>query len=164
MADRDGSGDEREDEPFVVSGQLKLKGGLKLTRKKKHKSKKKSKKHKKDKADGKRSRDSNGKKDDNDDDDDAEGEEVDEKGFSKRARVEGGDGDDDGADGYSDDADDGLTPAQREFERIRLARESKTLEKIVSKSYRERVDEFNEYLGSLSEHHAVANVGNAGMG
>lgn len=156
MADRDGSSDERDDEPFVVSGQLKLKGGLKLTRKKKKKSKKKSKKHKKEKDDAKRSRD-------DDDDDDAEAgasNDVDGEDGAKRARTEDGEEDEE----QYEDGDDGLTPAQRAFEKVRQEREAKTLEKLVSKSYRERVEEFNDYLGSLSEHHAVANVGNAGMG
>ena len=43
-------------------------------------------------------------------------------------------------------------------------REEKRLKKIVAKSHREKVNDFNNLLASLSEHHDVPKVGNAGMG
>lgn len=48
-----------------------------------------------------------------------------------------------------------LTPAElRHLERKRKTEEAR-LEKLASKTHKERVREFNEHLGSLSEHHDI---------
>ncbi|KAI6681070.1 hypothetical protein NL676_034951 [Syzygium grande] len=55
--------------------------------------------------------------------------------------------------------DDRLTPAERRFfqqtEKIELER----LAKMASKSHRDRVQEFNQYLANLSEHYDIPKVG-----
>lgn len=55
--------------------------------------------------------------------------------------------------------DNRLTPAERRFlqqaEKIELER----LAKMASKSHRDRVQEFNQYLANLSEHYDIPKVG-----
>lgn len=59
---------------------------------------------------------------------------------------------------------DKRTAAEKAIDRIRAEREEALLRQSASLSYREKVDKFNNYLESLSEHHDVPKVGNAGMG
>ena len=47
---------------------------------------------------------------------------------------------------------------------MRKKRESEIVGRMVQKTHREKIDEFNNHLASLSEHHDVPKVGNAGMG
>ncbi|KAI9203999.1 putative C31G5.21 protein [Polychytrium aggregatum] len=51
------------------------------------------------------------------------------------------------------------TKAELKFEEAQMKRQSEKIEKIVSKSHKERVSEFNNYLSSLSEHHDIPKVG-----
>ncbi|XP_012076315.1 protein FAM32A [Jatropha curcas] len=55
--------------------------------------------------------------------------------------------------------DDHLTPAERRYlqqwEKIDLQR----LTKMASKSHRDRIQEFNQYLANLSEHYDIPKVG-----
>jgi len=54
---------------------------------------------------------------------------------------------------------DRRTPAQRRHDEILVAREKERTAKMASKSHRDRVREFNEYLGALTEHHDIPKVG-----
>jgi protein FAM32A len=42
--------------------------------------------------------------------------------------------------------------------------EEQQMRQNVKTGYRQKVDKFNSYLESLSEHHDIPKVGNAGMG
>ncbi|KAE8914135.1 hypothetical protein PF005_g1087 [Phytophthora fragariae] len=69
--------------------------------------------------------------------------------------------------GESDDAQvdmDDMTPAQRRHAKHQKKREQEAIEKAASKTYRERIEELNQYLGSLTEHHDVPRVSAAGNG
>ncbi|KAH7476810.1 hypothetical protein PRIC1_000816 [Phytophthora ramorum] len=59
---------------------------------------------------------------------------------------------------------DDLTPAQRRHAEHQKKREQEEIEKVASKTYRERIEELNQYLGSLTEHHDVPRVSAAGNG
>ena len=59
---------------------------------------------------------------------------------------------------------DKRTAAEKAMDRARAKREDELMRKSAALSYREKVDKFNNYLESLSEHHDVPKVGNAGMG
>ncbi|OQS07153.1 hypothetical protein THRCLA_20212 [Thraustotheca clavata] len=58
----------------------------------------------------------------------------------------------------------GLTPAQKKHEKFKAKREEEVIKKQASKTYRERVEEFSNYLGNLTEHHDVPRVSAAGNG
>ncbi|KAF0720461.1 Aste57867_287 [Aphanomyces stellatus] len=58
----------------------------------------------------------------------------------------------------------GPTPAQKKHQKFKAKREEEEIMKQASKTYRERVDEYSKYLGSLSEHHDVPRVSAAGNG
>jgi protein FAM32A len=60
--------------------------------------------------------------------------------------------------------DDGLTVAERKSLKIKLEREKAELEKLAHKSHRERVEEFNEKLSSLTELNDIPRVSAAGNG
>mmetsp|Transcript_12810 Transcript_12810/g.14459 ORF Transcript_12810/g.14459 Transcript_12810/m.14459 type:complete len:117 (-) Transcript_12810:190-540(-) len=62
------------------------------------------------------------------------------------------------------DYDEDLTPAERRSLKIKKEREHQELEKIAGKSHRERVEEFNDKLGSLTEHNDIPRVSAAGNG
>jgi len=49
-------------------------------------------------------------------------------------------------------------------EKISRERETKKLRAQASESHREKISRYNKHLASLSEHHDVPKVGNAGMG
>ncbi|KAI9164367.1 hypothetical protein H9P43_008206 [Blastocladiella emersonii ATCC 22665] len=51
------------------------------------------------------------------------------------------------------------TAAQMAFEEAQKKRERERIAKVASKSHKERVAEFNQYLESLSEHHDLPKVG-----
>ncbi|EEY69274.1 uncharacterized protein PITG_05489 [Phytophthora infestans T30-4] len=64
----------------------------------------------------------------------------------------------------SDDVEmDDMTPAQRRHAEHQKKREEE-IEKLASKTYRERIEELNQHLGSLTEHHDVPRVSAAGNG
>eukprot|EP00708_Paratrimastix_pyriformis_P006367 GAFH01005640.1.p1 GENE.GAFH01005640.1~~GAFH01005640.1.p1 ORF type:complete len:175 (+),score=13.77 GAFH01005640.1:15-539(+) len=52
-----------------------------------------------------------------------------------------------------------LTPAEREYQRRLKEREELTIAKKAVKSHRQRIEEFNAHLASLSEHHDIPKVG-----
>lgn len=54
---------------------------------------------------------------------------------------------------------DRRTPAERRHDAYLEAREKERISKMASKSHRERVQEFNEYLTNLTEHHDIPKVG-----
>ena len=56
------------------------------------------------------------------------------------------------------DDDDGMTEAERKVYKRKQERELKDLEKQASKSHRERVEEFNEKLASLTELNDIPRV------
>jgi protein FAM32A len=60
--------------------------------------------------------------------------------------------------------DDGLTEAERKSLKIKLEREKAELEKIARKSHRERIEEFNEKLSSLTELNDIPRISAAGNG
>ncbi|ETI49768.1 hypothetical protein F441_06549 [Phytophthora nicotianae CJ01A1] len=65
----------------------------------------------------------------------------------------------------SDDVEvDDMTPAQRRHAEHQKKREQEEIEKLASKTYRERIEELNQHLGSLTEHHDVPRVSAAGNG
>ncbi|KAF8035021.1 hypothetical protein BT93_C1138 [Corymbia citriodora subsp. variegata] len=55
--------------------------------------------------------------------------------------------------------DDHLTPAERRFLQQTQKIELERLAKMASKSHRDRVQEFNQYLANLSEHYDIPKVG-----
>jgi protein FAM32A len=54
---------------------------------------------------------------------------------------------------------DTRTEAQRRHDAAMAAREAARIKALAAKSHRERVDEFNAHLASLSEHHDIPKVG-----
>lgn len=52
------------------------------------------------------------------------------------------------------------TSSQLKFEKVKLQRQDDLLNKVAGKSHKERVDEFNKYLGSLTEHNDIPKVKN----
>ncbi|RMX67873.1 hypothetical protein DD238_000326 [Peronospora effusa] len=57
-----------------------------------------------------------------------------------------------------------MTPAQRRHAEHQKKREQEEIKKLASKTYRERIEELNQHLGSLTEHHDVPRVSAAGNG
>lgn len=51
------------------------------------------------------------------------------------------------------------TPAQLAFEAAQMKKQREKLPILAAKSHKEKVAEFNEYLGKLSEHHDIPKVG-----
>ncbi|ORZ38386.1 hypothetical protein BCR44DRAFT_1497473 [Catenaria anguillulae PL171] len=51
------------------------------------------------------------------------------------------------------------TAAQLAFEEAQRKRQRDRIHKMASKSHKEKVDDFNKYLESLSEHHDIPKVG-----
>ena len=60
--------------------------------------------------------------------------------------------------------DDDLTEAERKALTRKQVQERKEMEKLASKSHRERVEEFNEKLSNLTEHNDIPRVSAAGNG
>ncbi|KAK9474333.1 DUF1754-domain-containing protein [Dipodascopsis tothii] len=54
---------------------------------------------------------------------------------------------------------DTRTPAQRRHDEIQRKRMEKNLEHRAAKSHRERIEEYNKHLSSLSEHHDMPRIG-----
>ncbi|SAM83966.1 uncharacterized protein UBRO_06293 [Ustilago bromivora] len=52
-----------------------------------------------------------------------------------------------------------MTEAERKFEEVRRKRMQQRIAKEARTSHKEKVDAFNVYLGSLSEHHDIPKVG-----
>ncbi|KAK9810241.1 hypothetical protein WJX72_007105 [[Myrmecia] bisecta] len=51
------------------------------------------------------------------------------------------------------------TEAEKKYEAAMTKREAERIKKQASKTHRERVNEFNQYLTNLSEHHDIPKVG-----
>jgi protein FAM32A len=60
--------------------------------------------------------------------------------------------------------DDDMTEAERKAMKFKMERQRQESEKVANKSHRERVEEFNEKLGSLTEHNDIPRVSAAGNG
>jgi protein FAM32A len=55
--------------------------------------------------------------------------------------------------------DDHLTPAERRFLQQTEKLELQRLAKMASRSHRDRIQQFNQYLANLSEHYDIPKVG-----
>ncbi len=55
--------------------------------------------------------------------------------------------------------DKSLTKAERDFDRAQKQRELDLIHKKIAKTHRQRVEEFNTYLGNLTEHNDIPRVG-----
>ncbi|PVU88155.1 hypothetical protein BB559_005700, partial [Furculomyces boomerangus] len=54
---------------------------------------------------------------------------------------------------------DGRTENERKFKEVQEKRKRSRIEKLISKSHKEKVQEFNEKLDRLPEHHDMPKVG-----
>ncbi|EAL65469.1 DUF1754 family protein [Dictyostelium discoideum AX4] len=52
-----------------------------------------------------------------------------------------------------------LTDAEKKHKEKLSRKEQKRIDKLVNKSHKEKIEEYNKYLSSLSEHHDVPKVG-----
>lgn len=72
------------------------------------------------------------------------------------------------AKGRDQDEDDeflnGLTPSQRKFELMRRKREQEQISKMISKTHREKMNEFNEKLSKQTDFNDIPKVSSAGNG
>ncbi|KAG0570261.1 hypothetical protein M758_6G143200 [Ceratodon purpureus] len=55
--------------------------------------------------------------------------------------------------------EDHRTPAEKKYHEQKAKLEAQRLGKVASKSHRQRVEEFNQYLANLSEHYDIPKVG-----
>ena len=113
----------------VVGGALKLKGGVSLSG-----GVKKKKKDKSDKSGGELATKDSGS---------AEAVKRNTEGYSLEGQV----------------AQDRRTEAERKHEERLRKLEAERLKKVAAKSHKDKVEEFNEYLANLSEHHDIPKVG-----
>lgn len=58
-----------------------------------------------------------------------------------------------------DELEDDRTPAQKRYDECMARRERDTVGKAAAQTHKEKVDKFNEYLASLTEHHDIPKVG-----
>lgn len=56
-------------------------------------------------------------------------------------------------------AEDHRTPAEKRYHEQKAKLEARRLAKVATKSHRQRVEEFNQYLANLSEHYDIPKVG-----
>eukprot|EP01038_Epipyxis_sp_PR26KG_P009932 gene9932-13361_t len=63
-----------------------------------------------------------------------------------------------------ENADDGLTDAQRRHREKKRKLEEKEAKKLINSSFRTRIDEYNNRLASLTEHNDIPRVSAAGNG
>ncbi|KAN0041158.1 hypothetical protein ACTFIV_003694 [Dictyostelium citrinum] len=52
-----------------------------------------------------------------------------------------------------------LTDAEKKHKEKLNRKEQKRIDKLVNKSHKEKIEEYNKYLSSLSEHHDIPKVG-----
>ncbi|CAM6086690.1 unnamed protein product [Calypogeia fissa] len=64
-----------------------------------------------------------------------------------------------GHDGRTATYEDHRTPAEKVYDEQRTRLEMKRLAKVASKSHRQKIEEFNQYLANLSEHYDIPKVG-----
>ncbi|CAN0333783.1 unnamed protein product [Ectocarpus sp. 8 AP-2014] len=57
-----------------------------------------------------------------------------------------------------------LTPAQRRFRKKQLEREGKKIRGMVEQTHRERIENFNALLASMTEHNDIPRCSAAGNG
>jgi protein FAM32A len=57
-----------------------------------------------------------------------------------------------------------LTEAQKRFKKQKMEKEKRDAEKLAQKSFRDRIDEFNQKLSKLTEHNDIPRVSAAGNG
>ncbi|CAM9770923.1 unnamed protein product [Choristocarpus tenellus] len=57
-----------------------------------------------------------------------------------------------------------LTPAQKRFRETQQRREAAQIKQLVSKTHRERVEDFNALLASKTEHNDIPRCSAAGNG
>lgn len=146
-----------EGEAYVnaIGGSLSLKGGaLKTVGKKKSSDSKKSKKKKKKEKKKKREREAK----------EAELALAGSAGSKRGREIDSDDDDDEERERFEAEAADTRTPAERAADEIRMKRQKQDIDKWTEKSHREKINDFNNYLNSLSEHHDVPKVANAGLG
>ena len=67
-------------------------------------------------------------------------------------------GDEDGEKKLSEPKDN-RTEAERRYDEQAERTQARLIEKMASKSHKDKVREFNEYLSKLSEHHDIPKVG-----
>ena len=60
--------------------------------------------------------------------------------------------------------DDDLTEVEKRSLKIKQIREEQDLKKLATKSHRERIEQFNDQLGQLTEHNDIPRVSAAGNG
>ncbi|CAB1118753.1 unnamed protein product [Ectocarpus sp. CCAP 1310/34] len=152
---RDKGGIMSDEYSAVLTGGLSLKGGLFKSKKKK---KGKRKREETEAADRAR---------------EAAIEDERSSGSAADGADAGGSGSDDGAkkDGAGEgneqageDVDDMLTPAQRRFRKKQLEREGKKIRGMVKQTHRERIENFNALLASMTEHNDIPRCSAAGNG
>ncbi|KAL3700754.1 hypothetical protein R1sor_018776 [Riccia sorocarpa] len=51
--------------------------------------------------------------------------------------------------------EDHRTPAEKKYDEQRILLETRRLAKVASKSHRQKIEEFNQYLANLSEHYDI---------
>jgi len=94
------------------------------------------------------------------------------KAAAKQEAGSGNDNDDDGAAGNDKSekstqpeahpdskAVDKRTKAEKDFERAQRARERELVKAKVTKTHRQRIEEFNQLLANMSEHYDIPRVG-----
>jgi hypothetical protein len=55
--------------------------------------------------------------------------------------------------------EDHRTAAEKRYHQQKLLLDAKRLKKIATKSHRDRIEDFNQYLANLSEHYDIPKVG-----
>ena len=63
-----------------------------------------------------------------------------------------------------DDPDDGMTPAQRRHQARLMEREFQQIRATAAKTHREKIDEYNNRLSTMTEHNDIPRVSAAGNG
>eukprot|EP00455_Lapot_gusevi_P039098 TRINITY_DN4381_c0_g1_i1.p1 TRINITY_DN4381_c0_g1~~TRINITY_DN4381_c0_g1_i1.p1 ORF type:complete len:112 (+),score=31.76 TRINITY_DN4381_c0_g1_i1:67-402(+) len=60
---------------------------------------------------------------------------------------------------HSEENVDRRTKAERRFEEAVAKREAELIEKKITKTHRQKIEEFNQYLANMSEHYDIPKVG-----
>lgn len=66
--------------------------------------------------------------------------------------------------GINTEEESNLTEAEKRYRRRKLELEQKSLKKLAGMNYRDRIDNFNNKLASLTEHNDIPRVSAAGNG
>jgi protein FAM32A len=145
------SSGEEEDDPYAnaIGGALKLKGGLDLKRKSSKKKKKKKKRRREEEEETEAAAAATAA---------AAASRGGNDGGSGRAAAEEEDDDDE------EDPENYLTEAEKRYHKVMKQRASEAASTAVSKTHREKVEEFNALLDNLTEHNDIPRVSAAGNG